>query len=139
MGRFLSNRNQFNDPIYLECDCSAELVQIWPLEDGTACFERWSAYKSPKPAVVHTSWIQKALSNLSTDFMALPCLNICNRFLIFALVDGEPKSWSVGLYKKNLLGKLQCLWEIVSPIETVEKLKKALNIQTPFEELNVQA
>lgn len=136
MGRLLSNQNKFNDPIYLECECSAELLQIWPLDDGTTCFERWSAYKSPKPVAANTAWIQKILDSMSTSLMALPCLNIRNRYLVFALIDGEPKSWSVGLYKKGWMGKLRCLWEIISSVETISKLRDALHIQTPFEELD---
>lgn len=136
MGRFLSNSNQFNDPIYLECNCTAELVQIWPFEDGTTSLERWSAYRSPKPVLVETSWIRKILDNISTEPVALPCLNVHNRYLIIALIEGSPKYWVLGLYKRDWRGRLKCLWEIMSPVVTINQLRDALHIQTPFAELD---
>lgn len=126
MERFLGSltRNQDNNPVYLECDCGAELLQIWIEEDVVylSCF-------GGNGKVVEATTLKKLLYAASSRVLSgepalIHCTDKSKWFLAFIPSDVTP-DWAIGLYRKTLFGT-KCIWEIVSNHDNLLKIQKLM-------------
>ncbi len=136
MERFLGSltRNQENNPVYLECDCGAELLQIWTEEDMVylSCLGGGKAVEAATPKKLLYAATSQVLGG---EPALIHCTDKSKWFLALIPSDTTPE-WAVGLHKKTLF-RTRCIWEVVSNHDNLLKVQKLMKSEEDkiFEDL----